>query len=386
MNGDANDTQPSGTKQSYGLYVTQEMLISDFVVSATLRGDKYSIGSKDLAKQFLEETGRSSTVEFNQVSPAFSISYEPASSPFSVFYNYAELFRSPLLDEYFTTVNPVGGRCEYFTLYQSLGPKPEYVLGDNIGDWVDAVAAWESSPFASNNAICADYYEPETSKNHEVGIAYLMDDMLIDGDNFSSKLTFFYSDVSNTLESLYQNTVTGEISQPGVEVHRGIELELKYDSPYYFGSLVVSTLSGYRDLNFYENNPDSAVNSLGPAGGLNKDLIDKPADKLIFSLGRKFPAYNFKIGYCLEAYDDNLITVGTKFSSCSFTNPACAVVGSQPGYALHDIFAVWQPAKRTVVRLYIDNITNKEYLISGLGNADNIGPGIDIRVSISQQF
>jgi len=390
LDGSINDSQPAGTKQSYGLYVTQDVLVGDFIVSATLRGDKYSIKSKDLTKQLLEETGRSSTVEFNQVSPAFSISYEPASSPVSVFYSYAELFRSPLIDEYFTTPTLSGGRCRHFSPYVDPGPRPRRPDYPPLPapDYAIALAEWNAlkeSAFNNDKALCADFYDPEQSKNHEIGVAYLMDDVLTNGDSFASKLTFFYSDVSHTLESIYQNTVTGEISQPGVEVHRGIELELKYDSPVYFGSLVLSTLDGYRDPKFYDNNPEPAVNNLG-SEGLEKDLIDRPADKIIFTLGRKFETYNFRIGYRLEAYDDNLVSAGLQPPPCHFSNPACTIVGSQPGYALHDIFAVWHPAKRTAVRLNIDNITNKEYFISGIGETDNIGPGIDIRLSFSHQF
>ncbi|PHS33056.1 MAG: hypothetical protein COA95_01740 [Methylophaga sp.] len=388
LNGSVNNSQPAGTKQTYGLYVTQKILVDDFTFSATLRGDKYSVDSKDLAEELLEETGRSSTVEFTQVSPAFSIGYEPASSPFSAFYSYAELFRSPLIDEYFTLPGLSGGRCRYFSFYHDAGPRPRRADYPSPAAHAAAVALWnldQQSAFNQDNAICADFYDPEESKNHEISVAYMIDDVFTNEDSFLSKLTFFYTEVGNTLGSIYQNTVTGEISQPGIEVHRGIELELKYDSPVYFGSLVVSTLDGYQDPKFYENNPDPAVSDLGNEG-LEKDLIDKPADKVIFTIGRKFQSYNFKIGYKLEAYDDNLISRGIKSPPCHFSNPACIIVGSQPGYALHDIFAVWQPTKRTVVRLNIDNITNKEYLISGIGETDNLGPGIDVRLSVSQQF
>lgn len=385
----AKDAQPSGKKTSYGLFLTQEMIIGDFIVGATLRGDKYSIDSADLAKQLLEETGRSSSVDFTKMSPGFSVDYGPASWPVSVFYNYAELFRVPLIDELFTTPVLGGGRCRHFSFYQQTPPFPD--LRDFLPDvaaWRDAVDDWHAakdSAFNEDNAICADFYEPEQSKNHEIGVVYNKDGVFTGSDIFNSKITFFYTKVENTLESLYQNTVTSEISQPGIEVHHGFEVELKYDSPTYFTSLVLSTLDGYRDLRFYENNPDPAIEDLG-GEGLAKDLIDKPADKVIFTIGRNFESYNFRIGYRLEAYDDHLVSAGMKPPPCHWSNPACIIIGSQSGYTLHDIFAVWQPRERTVIRLNIDNITNKEYNIPGIGKTDNLGPGIDIRLSFSQQF
>lgn len=392
LDGDPKETQPSGLKQSYGVYLTQEVLLGNFVVSGTLRGDKYIVDSADNSKELLQATGRSTTVDFTEVTPAFSIAYEPASSPFSAFYNYAELFRSPLIDEYFTTPTLAGGRCRHFSPYIDPGPRPrraDYPPAP-APDYAIALAQWNAlkgSAFNNDKALCADYYDPEQSKNHEIGIAYVTDAIFTNNDSFAGKLTFFYTKVENILESIYQDTVTGKISQPGVEVHRGIELELKYDSDSYFSSLVVSTLDGYRDPKYNMNNPDPVIRRLIVAG-IDTELVDDPANKLIFTLGRKFKPYNFRIGYRLVAYDDYLISgpERSEITGCTFFIPDCSESVSQSGYALHDIYAVWQPWKRTAIRLNIDNITNKEYHIIGTSSSNKFGPGRDIRISFSHQF
>jgi hemoglobin/transferrin/lactoferrin receptor protein len=396
----SNPAQPPGLKKSYGVFLEHQVFIGDLTLGAGVRGDYYQISAGDGSKQLLEVQNRATTTDFTQLKPSFSIDYNVLGGPFTLFYSYFEAFRAPLIDEYFA--NTVT-RCKTFSMFK---PLPILPVREDFPPGIAGTLAWlnavnqfpaelavaKQNPYAQSNALCGDLYEPEQSINHEAGISFIYDGILDDSDRFSSKFTFFYTRVDNILESIYQNTASGKISQPGVEVHHGFEVELNYDSESYFGSLSLSTLDGYRSLNYFENNSNPAIAEATTSADQGKEeLYDSPADKLIFTIGRKFNSYNFEIGYRLEAFNDRLITVGLKSApGCSggiFVVPSCNEVGKQKGYILHDLFATWRPWKRTELRLNIDNFTNATYKLSGFGGGEGaIAPGMDIRLSFSQQF
>lgn len=386
-----NPAQPPGIKEAYGVFLEHQIIIGDLTLSAGARGDYYEITAGDGSKQLLQAQNRLTSLDFTQLKPAFSIDYNILGGPFTLFYNYSEAFRAPLIDEYFA--NTVT-RCKTFSQFERV-PTFSEVFAEGIiapADITTYIEGLKKKPFSQNNALCGDYYEPEQSTNHEVGAYFSYDSIFDDSDRFSSKFTFFYTRVDNILESIYQNTATGKISQPGVEVHHGFEVELNYDSDTYFGSLSLSTLDGYRSLNYFENNSNSSVAEATSAADQGKeDLYDSPADKLTFTIGRKFNPYNFEIGYRLKAYDSRSITVGTKdIDGCTggiFVVPSCNEIGKQKGYILHNLFATWRPWRRTALRLNIENFTNTVYSLPGFGGGEGAtAPGIDIRLSFSQQF
>lgn len=394
----SNPAQPAGAKESYGIFLDYQLMISDLTLGAGVRGDYYQISSEGSSEEILNAQDRAATADFYQLNPSFNINYNPFSGPFTLFYSYNEAFRAPLIDEYFATTVT---RCKTFNMFKPLPTLPKRsnfpTGGAGTAAWVDAVNQFPSAlasakldPYAQSNAICGDLYKPEESSNHEVGISFIYDGVFDDNDRFSSKFTFFYTQVDHIFESIYQDTVTDKISQPGEEIHHGFELNIRYDSDTYFGSLSLSTLDGYRSLNYFDNNSNPEIAEVTTAADRGKeDLVDSPADKLIFVIGRKFNRFNFEIGYRLEAFNDRLVTTGIK-DGCSggiFVVPSCNEVGKQKGYVLHDLFATWRPWERTVLRLALDNFINEEYNLPGFGGGRGvIAPGMDIRLSISQQF
>lgn len=390
----SNPSQPSGAKTNYGIYASNEILLGDFSIGGTLRADHYQIDSADEVKTLLKLQNRDPSIEFNQVSPGFTLNYDPTSLPITLFYNYAELFRAPLIDEYFRV--PPFGRCGTFSEFNSLPPPPNLAdFGADIAGFLAALAAYDalvaaqvSDPFSDQYAVCGDSYQPEESKNHELGITLSLDDFIVDGDMLSAKLTYFYADIENTLESLYQNTVTGETSQPGTEVHYGYEFDLNYDTGYHFSRLAISTLDGYQSLNYFENNSDPTVNLGDPSQSNKQELINNAPDKLTFTFGKRFQSIDAELGYRLNANASRKLTVGTKpIAGCSFFIPSCNIIGEQSGFTTHDIFASWAIQDLTILRLNIDNVTNKRYRLSGFGGAvGDIAPGIDIRLTVSHQF
>lgn len=384
----SNPAQPPGTKESYGVFLEHKLYIGNFTLGAGVRGDYYQIGAGGKSVQILQEQNRKTSIDFYQVKPAFSLNYNVLGGPFTLFYSYFEAFRAPLIDEYFA--NTVT-RCKNFSMFKPILTRKAWLAsGGSPRTYRAAREASRQNPFSQEKAICGDLYEPEQSQNHEVGISFAYDGIFDESDRFTSKLTYFYTQVDNILESIYQDTVTGKISQPGVEVHNGFELELRYDSDTYFGNLSLSTLDGYRSLNYFKNNsnPDIA-NVTTEADQGKEDLVDSPADKLVFTIGRKFNQYNLNIGYRLKAFNERLVTTGTK-TGCSggiFVVPSCNEVGMQKGYILHDLFVTWKPWRRTELRLSLDNFTNEEYSIPGFGGGEGVtAQGRDIRLSFAQQF
>jgi len=392
----SNPAQPPGIKESYGVFLQHQLIINNFTLGAGVRGDYYKISSANASEQALKEQGRSTVADFYQLKPAFSFDYNILGGPFTIFYSYFEAFRAPLIDEYFSTTTT---RCKTFSMFNPEPVRPRRPDFATRAAFIAAraqyaidKAASEQDPYSVNKAICGDLYEPERSSNHEVGISFTYDGLFDMSDRFSSKLTFFYTQVDHILESIYQNTATGEISQPGVEVHHGFEVDLSYDSDTYFSKLSLSTLDGYRSLNYFNNNSNPSISKVTTAADQGKqDLIDSPADKIIFTFGRKINQYNFEIGYRLKAFNNRLVTTGTKTDpDCAggiFVVPSCNLVGEQQGYILHDLFATWRPWKRTTLRLNLDNFMNTEYNLPGFGGGEGaIAQGMDIRLSFSQQF
>ena len=125
---------------------------------------------------------------------------------------------------------------------------------------------WLESPTADRNALCAGWYEPETAITREAGFLLEIENLLHRGDLLFTKLTYFDIRVAELLESIYQNTRTGAISQPGREVRKGFEFELRYDAARWFASLAVATLDGYVSYGFFADNANPDVARFGDPG------------------------------------------------------------------------------------------------------------------------
>ena len=90
------------------------------------------------------------------------------------------------------------------------------------------------SPTGQFSASCGDHYEPEQAVNHEVGFALTFENLIRDTDRLFAKFTYYDTRVSNLIESIYQDAVTLEVDQPGIEVRKGYEFEFHYDHPILF--------------------------------------------------------------------------------------------------------------------------------------------------------
>ncbi|MEM7542480.1 MAG: TonB-dependent receptor, partial [Pseudomonadota bacterium] len=410
-----NNRQPTGTKKYYGVFAEHELSWRNLTLRGGLRRDWYEIIAGPDSQLLLDARGLDESIKFARTTPAFAANFNYKSV--DLFYSWRQAFRAPLIDEYFS--QGTFSRCQDFSSFLDIPERPEEqepTLPDPgpipadpllIPAWVvaavarsdeeqalrtaneAAVAAWEIAveewrvdPLSRERAFCGAFYEPESSNNHEVGFNIDIADLFEMRKTLALKLTYFHVRVENVLESIFENASTGEVSQPGIEVRKGFELELSYSGDRFFSDFNLSTISGYIDYNFFVDNTDPLIASLGIDQPV--DLFNVDANNFTFTVGARLP-WDIEIAHRLRAYDSRTITTGSNqlCPSALFVNPVCNEFGEQSGYMTSNFFASWRPKRNIDVRLTVDNALNKTYQLAGFGGSIGaIAPGRDVRLSI----
>ncbi len=412
-----NDAQPPGEKITWGAVLLETLRWGDFEVNGGARLDRYDVLAKATSAQFLRAQGLADEAGFSRLSPAAGVSWTPRQAALSLFYSYSQAFRAPLVDEYFTLGSL--SRCQSFSRYVQRPsiPVPPMPPGPpesfpSLVDYLTALdaffaaldrydieaaaydevtlPAYERNPNAADYALCGADYKPELSFTHEVGAAYEWADVLSAGDALRARLVHYRMRVEQLLESIYQDSVTDEIHQHGVEHRRGYELEIDYAAERWFAQLALSLLEGETDLRYFGNNrnplvaENASIADRGP-----QPLHSVPADRLNVTLGHRLPSWHLELGYRLQAVDSRLVVTGTK-PDCPtgiFVLPACNVIGTQSGYVLHGAFLRWRPNSHLTVGVTGENLGNREYLLTGFaGGLGVIAPGRDLRMSIALEY
>jgi len=388
-----NETQPPGEKESYGAYLQTDLNWQSWSLTGGVRYDDYLISAGGLTEQALIAQGRESLKEngFEQIGFSAGLDFQPYKGPVTLFYNYSEAFRAPLINEFYGLGSL--SHCSKFNIFES---KPVAPTSGGIAALLNynnvTLPAWLANPFNANKASCAGLFDPETATTHELGFStQWLNDLDID---LTTKVTYFQIRTDNLIESIYQNSVTGEVSQDGEEYREGWELEVSFDSNRWFGSMAISLLEGYVDYHYYDNNVDTRVQPLAAGIDSKIDLFNVPGDSLNMTIGYRLPKHSLEFGYRLKAVSsrNTVIGIDTSRSGCgdvgTFTTvPACQIIEKQSGYATHSLFMTWQPFKDINVGLTVTNLTNKEYTTQGSGGSTGLlAAGRDIRLSIEQTF
>ncbi|OUR73846.1 hypothetical protein A9Q78_02140 [Methylophaga sp. 41_12_T18] len=384
-----NETQPPGEKESYGAYLQTELNWQDWSVTSGVRYDDYAISAGGATEQALIEQDREQLKEsdFDRVGFSAGLNYQPKQGPVTLFYNYNESFRAPLINEFYGLGS--FSYCSAFNIFAQQPVQADYAV---FNDYINALNSWGTNPLNSGNSSCAGLFEPETATTHEIGFStQWLDSLDID---LTTKVTYFQIRTENLIESIYQNSVTGDISQDGEEFREGWELEASYDSLRWFASVSISILDGYVDYNYYDNNIDTRVQPLQAGVDSKIDLFNVPGDSLSMTIGHRLPKQSLEFGYRLKAVSSRNAVNGVDNSRAGCSNvgsfttvPACQVIEKQPGYATHSIFMTWLPFKDTSIGLTVTNLTNKEYNTQGSGGSTGLlAAGRDIRVSFEQSF
>jgi hemoglobin/transferrin/lactoferrin receptor protein len=351
-----NLSQPSGTRSFLAYMIENRLDVGHVSLTAGLRHDTYKteVDAQE-TRDLLRAEGRSPVIEFGRTAPTAGIVWNMFGGPLTAFYNYAEAFRPPLVDEYFTQ-GPFS-RCNRF-LFGRLAP---------------------------DSGVCGDRYVPQTAHNHEFGLSLSYPGLFAPGTLLTAKIVYYRIHVAHTLYSLMARTATGarcepfnfslpnrvctSFTQDGEEHRQGLEIEVGFRTDHWFSNLAVS---GVRGKQVCEG---------------ERDLFDIPGDTLVFTVGRSNLGHRLEYGYRIRAVDSRLIITG---STAQVTAPCAAglIIGRQAGYVVHNLFASYQPFSWLSLNVAADNVTNTRYFLNN-GFGGGVGqeaPGYNVRFFVTLSY
>ncbi len=275
---------PSAEQITQGYFAQAEVTVwDDLSVITGLRYDSYD----------QEATGQRD-VSDSRLSKKLAASYQ-ATDWLMVYGSYAEAFRAPSLTEL-------------------------YVSGAH---------------FAFNQFVPNPDLKAEFAQNKEIGVALSFDEVALDRDALRIKTSVFQNDVEDYIEQTVQGGAFGTTTRANVPEARikGVELEVAYDAPDYFGGLSATSLH-------------SDNLATGQAlGSIPEDIVS-------LSAGMKWPELGLTAGWRASLYmgQTDVPPTGT----------------ARPGAkTVHDVFVSYVPNDRALdglrVDFGIDNIFDKSY-------------------------
>ena len=299
-------THPEGQEKRLGLFVQNEAVYDDRL---TLIGGLRS----DFAFQTPKRTSKGE-YEVNDValSPKLAALYD-INENVSIFGSVAHTERMPTLDE----------RYQY-----------------------------NSTKSASLNL------KKESSNSYEAGFALSGYELVQDGDQASVKVTGFYSNLTDMIESSPSVAGNTYFRNIGKATIYGVEVEGAYESERLFARLAYSATVGKDDLT------GNALTSI-------------PAHKLAVTLGGREPEFGLEYG------------VKAAFVAAAETGvaPATGSDKSTPGYVTFDLFSAWKPTSGafagTEIRASVDNVLNADYRDNQTADRST---GRTFKLSLAKQF
>lgn len=359
-----NLSQPSGLKSNLAYMLENRLAIGDLTFTAGLRHDQYTVEvNAQETRDLLQTEGRSPIIKFEKTMPSAGIAWNMLGGPLTLFYNYAEAFRPPLVDEFFT--QGAFSRC--------------------VNAFFGALAP--------SSGVCGTFYTPEASRNHEVGVSLNYPGLFAGIDALTAKVVLYRNRVEHTLESLSARTASGalckplppiivggtnvggnndlctHITQDGQEYREGIEFELGLRTEHWFSNL---NLAAVRGKQVCEG---------------ERALYDIPGNTLVFTLGRSDLGNRLEYGYRVRAVGPRRVITGSSAQVVTPCNTGLTI-GDQAGYLLHNLFAAYRPTQMLSLNLTVDNFTNTRYFLND-GFGGGIGqeaPGYNVRVFASVSF
>lgn len=359
-----NLSQPSGARSNLAYMLENRLEIGQLSFTAGLRHDTYKVEvDAQETRDLLQLENRNPLIEFGRTVPTAGVAWNVLGGPVTAFYNYAEAFRPPLVDEYFTQGS--FSRCAGFLV----------------------------GALATNSGVCGDRYAPQSSRTHEFGLSLNYPGLFASGNVLTARVVYYRTSVAHTLYSLSARTASGTLCKPlppiivgginiggnndlcthftqdGKEHREGIEFEL-----------------GFRTGRWFSNLSLAAVRGKQVCDG-ERSLFDVPGDTLVFTVGRNELGNRLEYGYRLRAVDGRRVITGTAGSVVSPCNTGL-IIGDQAGYVLHNLFAAYQPTSWLNLNLAIDNFTNTRYFLNN-GFAGGIGqeaPGYNVRFFASFSY
>ncbi len=296
-----------------------------------------------------EAVGEASTDD-DSVSPKLGLSYAPIDE-LLFFANYAEGFRAPSFNEQYAD-------GVHFQIPDLSAP---VLFGPPV--------------FVANDFIVNLDLGPEDSETYEFGAGVDFDSVVMDGDVFTAKASYYESEVTGLIDLVVATPFTcfltadqippgsppcgsgaafGNTSQyvnvANAEIN-GFELEASYDSSVFYARANYSTTDG--------ENADTGefLGILSP-------------DRFFIDSGVRFDRFDVRLG--------SRVTVASDFDEVN--TPADA----RDGYTVGDVYLVWQPDGGRLdglrVDLGVDNVTDADYEVVFAGVSQ---PGRNYKAAVS---
>lgn len=323
-----NLTAPSGDRSFKAFYIQPNIQWGQLNIKPGYRRDDYVVETTgDLTKQLLWANGQKHKLDFTEETFSLGLAYDffLRNSPekLTLYSNYAQGFRPPLLDESYTA-GGFGSRC--------FAPQ-------------------------TPSTICGDLYVPQTSESTEAGISY-QNPRLWGTDLFvTSKLNLYHIYTSKLLLSMRYDPAQGKYTQDGWERRNGVEFEsfMQYRGWYLRGS--------YSRIN---GELDDGLNAL--------PLYTIPGNVLNINVGKEITSdIDVNLTY-RKISDRDVITGGDGTTGSPYT------YGVQDGYELWNAGVSWRATANLTMRLIGENLTNNEYRFdSAFGGLGILGPGRNVK-------
>jgi len=317
---------PDATTDFYGVFVQADLAVTDL---GPLPGEISIIPGFRWDRFESSEAGGGFDIDEDRISPKVGVSYKPVPQ-LLIFGNYAEGFRAPSFNEAFAD-------GVHFVIPNLSAPPGPF-----------------GPTFVSNLFIPNEDLSPEESRTWEVGLGVDFDGVIVDGDVFTAKASYYNADVDNLI-GLDVNTPAGcfapalavfapcgsgaEFGNTSQNVNirnaeiEGVELEFRYDAAYAYLRGNITTINGV--------DADS--------GEFLEGVLSP--NTLFLDGGVKQPAWGLRLGARL--------TLAEEFDEVN------EPLDARDGYAVGDVYAVWQPPIHALegirVDLGVDNVTDADY-------------------------
>lgn len=338
-----NAATPPGTKVSYAAYVQPRVDAGPLSLIPGIRWDAYKVEATGGTLALLQPYNQFAEVSYTKFSPSFGASLQLPAPGLMAFYNYAEGFRPPLIDEAFTY--SIYGRCASIYL----------------------------GPAAPKSQICGDLYKPEESRSQEVGLSYVKPGFWNARGRIDAKATYFWSYTDQLLESLWVVS-PGVVGQAGWEKRHGVELEGGFDTGMVFARAAYSYIRGttYTCANFCVYATKTGLGYY--------DLFEVPGDTTSLTVGVRLFGERLELSYnLLDAEGRNVIkparTLGQPNS-----------IAHQDGYLLHGASIGYAVNRYLDLRVVGTNLTNETYYYNNGRYQGDQAPGRSVYFTVSAKY
>ncbi|WP_446469648.1 TonB-dependent hemoglobin/transferrin/lactoferrin family receptor [Xenorhabdus stockiae] len=339
---------PAGTQHTYSLYMQDSLKLGSVTVTPGVRYDHVkNTGEENKAPRFNNKSPEAnhdySSVTYTGWTPHLGLMWK-TSPNLSLFADISHTWRAPLVDEQYEVQS---NETEVPGTSRNLSA--EKMTGIRLGAIFD--------------------YDNLISKNDNLQIRTTLFRNRGKDEIFKRRGIYCEEYKKDGLRDSCGKPLANHRNLPGYTIE-GLEIETFYNSKFLFGKLSYSTMRGQRD-----------TSPRDPWIGHKTWWDQIPPTSLHTTLGFKIPQWQMTMGWKGDFI--------RKQDRSPKDDDPLANYWSLPktkGYALHGLFASWQPhfIQGFEARITIDNLFNRDYY-TYLGEA-GAGIGRNYKLSISQQF